>query len=221
MQPDGQCPIPWCALMHRSTPRGLLYMTSDARSGSVRYPQELTRNLTLRDGTRVVIRPIRPEDRQIEKEFVQNLSDEARYFRFLNAIRELNERMLTQFTRIDYFNEMALIAVIQENEREIEIGVARYIVDPDGKNCEFAIVIADAWQGRGIGSRLMVHLMEAAQNRGLETMEGLVLASNHKMLSLMAALGFRIEAAAGEPTLRRVVKELGVLPAAGVPRVLG
>lgn len=196
-------------------------MTSDAGVPAIRYPQELIRNLTLRDGTRVVIRPIRPEDRQIEKEFVQNLSDEARYFRFLNAIRELSERMLTQFTRIDYFNEMALIAVIQENEKEIEIGVARYIVDPDGKSCEFAIVIADAWQGRGIGSRLMLHLMEAARSRGLATMEGLVLASNHKMLSLMAALGFRIEAAAGEPTLRRVVRQLGAQPAAAVAQVLG
>lgn len=207
--------------MHRSTPCLHLYMTSNPEAGSIRYPQELIRNLTLRDGTRVVIRPIRPEDRQIEQEFVQNLSDEARYFRFLNAIRELSERMLTQFTRIDYFNEMALIAVIQEGGREIEIGVARYIVDPDGRSCEFAIVIADAWQGRGIGSRLMMHLMEAAQNRGLETMEGLVLASNHKMLSLMAALGFRIEAAAGEPTLRRVVRQLCAQPAAVVPRVLG
>ena len=196
-------------------------MTSDPGAGSIRYPQELIRHLVLRDGTRIVIRPIRPEDREIEKQFVQNLSDETRYFRFLNAIRELSERMLTQFTRIDYFNQMALIAVIQENGREIEIGVARYIVDPDGRNCEFAIVIADAWQGRGIGSRLMMQLMEAARNRGLETMEGLVLASNHKMLSLMAALGFRIEAAAGEPTLRRVVNQLDVQPAAGLPRVLG
>lgn len=196
-------------------------MTSDARVPVTHYPTELIRHLRLRDGTRIVIRPIRPEDRQIEKEFVHNLSDETRYFRFLNAIRELSDRMLTRFTRIDYANEMALIAVIQENEREIEIGVARYIVNPDGRSCEFAIVIADAWQRRSIGSRLMTELMDIARSRGLETMEGLVLASNHKMLSLMAALGFRIEAAAGEPTLRRVVRQLGAQPVAGGPRALG
>lgn len=205
----------------RPVPGAPLSMTSEAPAAEIRYPHELIRHLTLRDGTRIVIRPIRPEDREIEKEFVQNLSDESRYFRFLNAIRELSERMLNRFTRIDYQREMALIAVIREGEKEIEIGVARYIVNPDGRSCEFAIVIADAWQHRGIGSQLMAQLMEAARKRGLQTMEGLVLAGNHKMLSLMTALGFRIEAAAGEPTLRRVVKQLDALPAASMPGGLG
>lgn len=205
----------------RPVPGASLSMTSEAQTPLVRYPHELIRHLTLRDGTRIVIRPIRPEDREIEKEFVQNLSDESRYFRFLNAIRELSERMLNRFTRIDYDSEMALIAVIRENGREVEIGVARYIVNPDGRSCEFAIVVADAWQHKGIGSRLMAQLMEAARDRGLESMEGLVLASNHKMLSLMAALGFRIESAPGEPGLRRVVRQLGAESMAGKPQALG
>lgn len=208
-------------LMGQPAPGLPLPMTNAPGVEVTHYPADLIRHLTLRDGTRIMIRPIRPEDREIEKEFVQNLSEESRYFRFLNAIRELSERTLTRFTRIDYSSEMALIAVIQEGERQIEIGVARYIVNPDGKSCEFAIVVADAWQHRGIGSLLMSQLMGAARDRGLETMEGLVLASNHKMLSLMAALGFRIEAVAGEPTLRTVVRQLGVQAAAGEPRVLG
>lgn len=205
----------------RPVPGAPLSMTSEAQPPQVRYPHELIRHLTLRDGTRIVIRPIRPEDRAIEKEFVQNLSDESRYFRFLNAIRELSDRMLTRFTRIDYDGEMALIAVIRENGREVEIGVARYIVNPDGRSCEFAIVVADAWQHKGIGSRLMTQLIDAARDRGLQWMEGLVLASNHKMLSLMAALGFRIESAAGEPGLRRVVRQLGALRAGSTPGGLG
>jgi acetyltransferase len=172
------------------------------------YPVELVRIWTLRDGTRVVIRPIRPEDRQIESDFVRNLSDESRYFRFFNAVRDLSETALTHFTQVDYNREMALIALICENGRETEIGVARYVVNPDGRSCEFAIVIADAWQRKGIGSKLMDSLMEAARGHGLETMEGWVLSGNTRMLALADGLGFTIDASAGDPSLRRVVKNL-------------
>ncbi|MGH8761022.1 MAG: GNAT family N-acetyltransferase, partial [Burkholderiales bacterium] len=172
------------------------------------YPVELVQSWTLRDGTRVVIRPIRPEDRQIEQDFVHNLSDESRYFRFFNAVRDLSETALTRFTQVNYEREMALIAVISENGRETEIGVARYAINPDGTSCEFAIVVADAWQRKGIGSKLMHSLMDAAGSRGLETMEGWVLAGNTRMLALMDALGFTIDASAGDPSLRHVVKNL-------------
>jgi acetyltransferase len=172
------------------------------------YPVELVQSWTLRDGTRVVIRPIRPEDRQIEKDFVRNLSDESRYFRFFNALRDLSETALTRFTQVDYDREMALIAVICENGRETEIGVARYAINPDGRSCEFAIVVADAWQRKGIGSKLIHSLMDAARSRGLETMEGWVLAGNTRMLALMDGLGFTIDASASDPSLRHVVRKL-------------
>lgn len=196
-------------------------MTTDSRTKGRPYPLDLVSQMTLSDGTRIVIRPIRPEDRQIEKDFVYNLSDESRYFRFLNAIRELNDRMLTRFTQIDYDNEMALIAVVLEGVREVEIGVARYIVNPDGRSCEFAIVIADAWQHKGLGTQLMKNLIEAARKRGLEVIEGFVLSSNQKMLAMMSALGFGTEPAAGDPTLRRVFKRLDPQPSQGGARALG
>lgn len=179
------------------------------------YPVELVHSRTLRDGTRVVIRPIRPEDRQIEKDFVHNLSDESRYFRFFNALRDLSEAALTRFTQVDYDKEMALIAVICDNGRETEIGVARYSVNPDGTSCEFAIAVADAWQRKGIGSMLMRSLMNAACSRGLEIMEGLVLSGNARMLALTDGLGFTLDANAGDPSQRHVVKKLATrdLPA--------
>lgn len=172
------------------------------------YPVELVWSSTLRDGTRVVIRPIRPEDRRIEQDFVHNLSDESRYFRFFNAVRDLSETALTRFTQVDYDRDMALIAVICENALETQIGVARYSINPDGRSCEFAIAVADAWQRKGIGSRLMHSLTDAARRRGLETMEGLVLSGNARMLALMDGLGFTIDASAGDPTLRHAVKSL-------------
>ena len=172
------------------------------------YPVDLVQRWTLRDGTRIVIRPIRPDDRQIEQDFVRNLSDESRYFRFFNALRDLSETALTRFTQVDYDKEMALIAVICENGSETEIGVARYSINPDGRSCEFAIAVADAWQCKGIGSNLMHRLMDAARGRGLETMEGWVLSGNTRMLAMMDGLGFTIDASAGDPSLRHVVKNL-------------
>ena len=172
------------------------------------YPVELVQHWTLHDGTRVVIRPIRPEDRQIEQDFVHNLSDESRYYRFFNAIRDLSESALTRFTQVDYDRDMALIAVISENGRETQIGVARYSINPDGRSCEFAIAVADAWQRKGIGSKLLHSLMDAARRRGIETMEGTVLSGNARMMALMDGLGFTVDASAGDPTVRHVVRNL-------------
>lgn len=104
------------------------------------YPVELVQDWTLHDGTRVVIRPIRPEDRQIEKDFVHDLSDESRYFRFFNAVRDLSETALTRFKQVDYDRDMALITVISENGRELQVGVARCSINPDGRSC-------DMWSG--------------------------------------------------------------------------
>jgi acetyltransferase len=173
------------------------------------YPAELVQALTLRDGTRVVVRPIRSEDRQIEQEFVQKLSDESKYFRFMGALRELNEAMLSRFTQIDYDREMALIAVVCENGLETEIGVARYVVNADGVNCEFAVAVADAWQHRGVGSALILSLVAVARARGLQVMEGIVLAGNYKMLGLMNALGFSIRTEPGDAAVRHVANKLG------------
>jgi acetyltransferase len=144
----------------------------------------------------------------MEQEFVRNLSDESRYFRFINAIHELSDRMLVRFTQIDYDRELALVAVASVAGREVQLGVARYAIAADGLSCEFAIVVADEAQGKGLGTRLMASLLDAARARGLKAMEGFVLSTNHKMLKLMESLGFDATTAADDPTLKRVVKRL-------------
>ena len=130
------------------------------------YPDHLVKPLLLRDGTRVMIRPIRAEDADIEQAFVRGLSDESRYFRFMDMLRELSPQMLKQLTDIDYDNQMALIAVIERDGKESEIAVGRYVVFPDGENCEFAVVVGDDWQGKGIATALMRALIESARRRG-------------------------------------------------------
>ena len=173
------------------------------------YPSHLVQRLTLGDGTAVTIRPIRPEDEGLEQEFVRNLSDESRYYRFSETVRELSPRMLSHFTRVDYDRHMALIAVAERDGHGVQIGVARYVAGGDRQRCEFAIVIADAWQGKGLGTRLMRALMAAARAAGIHDMYGEVLASNRKMLRLTAKLGFSARPDESDPRVRFVPRLRG------------
>jgi acetyltransferase len=172
------------------------------------YPTHLVTNWQLADGTDLVIRPIRPEDAEIEQEFVRNLSEEARYFRFMNSVQELSEAMLVRFTQIDYSREMALVAVAEESGREVELGVTRFAINPDGESCDFALVIADRMRGKGLGHKLMTALMDAARSKGLKLMEGEVLKSNASMLKLMQRLNFSIENSAEDDSVKKVRKVL-------------
>jgi len=172
------------------------------------YPTHLVSQWQLADGTDITIRPIRPEDAELVKTFVHNLSEEAKYFRFMNSMQELTETMLVRFTQIDYSREMALIAVTADEEQETELGVARFSINPDGDSCEFALVVADRFQGKGLGQKLMVSLMEAARSKGLSMIEGEVLCSNHKMLKLMNRLGFASNASEEDPCIMKVSKVL-------------
>ena len=154
------------------------------------YPAHLVTNWQLADGTDVVIRPIRPEDVWLVQDFVRNLSEEARYFRFMKSVEQLSETLLVRFTQIDYSREMALIAVRTESDKEIELGVTRYAIKPDGESCEFAVVVADSMRGPGLGHKLMTALMNIARSKGLKRIEGEVLKNNASMLKLMKRLGF-------------------------------
>ena len=172
------------------------------------YPSHLIEKVQLPDGTDLVIRPIRPEDAQIEQQFVRGLSQQTRYFRFMQALKELTPEMLVRFTQIDYDREMALIGVIRNDGEEEEVGVARYMTRPGGDRCEFAIVVSDEWRGRGIGARLMRSMMQNARDRGLKVMEGEVLSANARMLELMQSLGFMIERDRNDPGIKLVSKML-------------
>ena len=116
--------------------------------------------------------------------------------------------MLARFTQIDYDREMALIAVTQSGGEEQEIAVARYIINPDGNSCEFAVVVGDAWARKGIGTQLMRQLIDVARGRGLNTMEGEVLANNRPMLDMARNLGFSILPSQDEPSVMLVSKQL-------------
>ena len=172
------------------------------------YPTQLVSQWQLADGTDITIRPIRPEDAELVQAFVRGLSEESKYFRFMSSLQELTETMLVRFTQIDYSREMALIAVTLVQDKEIELGVARFAINPDGDSCEFALVVADSIQGKGLGQKLMVSLMEAARSKGLSVIEGEVLTNNHNMLKLMTRLGFTIKTSEEDQSIMEVSKEL-------------
>ncbi|TIC82078.1 bifunctional acetate--CoA ligase family protein/GNAT family N-acetyltransferase [Crenobacter intestini] len=172
------------------------------------YPTHRVSEAALTDGTRVRIRPIRPEDAQMQQAFVRNLSDESRYNRYLSSIKQLSQQMLVRFTQLDYDREMALAMVRDGEAGEEMLAVARYITDPDMASCEFALEVADNWQGKGIGQLLMGVLFDAAREQGLTTMRGEVLAANKGMLKLMHRLGFEVQTHPEDRALTIVSKPL-------------
>jgi acetyltransferase len=154
------------------------------------------------------MRPIRPEDAELERAFVNGLTEQSRRYRFMYAMSEITPQMLSRFTQIDYDREMALIATVGEGDAALQIGVARYVTNPDGSSCEFAVVVADDWHGRGMATRLMRSLIDVARARGLARMVGQALSDNAGMLALARHLGFAIEQDDDSPELVNLTLDL-------------
>ncbi len=173
------------------------------------YPSHLVQEWEQPNGLVITIRPIRPEDAEMEQDFVKNLSDESKYYRFMDTLRELTQSMLVRFTQIDYDREMALVATLPEKDgKTVQIAVARYVTNPDGETVEFALAVADAWQKHGIGRKLMSALIESARIKGYRAIVGDVLSQNTKMFRLVGSLGFTIHPHPDDPAVKRVVCSL-------------
>ena len=181
------------------------------------YPARYEQLWPLRGGGEYTIRPIHPGDAQLLQELVQNLSPESRYFRFVSSLRELPPSLLSRLTLIDYDREMALVAIHRERVADAQgevtvkkriVGVSRYITNPDKTSCEFSLVVADDFNGKGLGSRLMLSIMEEARDKGLDEIEGLVLANNPGMLKLMKGLGFTVKPFPDDPDFKLVTHPL-------------
>jgi GNAT superfamily N-acetyltransferase len=146
---------------------------------------------TLRDRSHVVIRPINRLDKAAERAFIDELTPEARRYRFLGQVGSPSERMIEQFTDIDYVNDVAFVAVIPDDSRETIVGVSRYCMDDAGSRCECAVTVSDHWQHKGVGSVLMKHLIEVARSHGIGAMYSIDSAENQPMKELAAFLGFQ------------------------------
>ena len=144
----------------------------------------------------------------LEREFVNGLSERSRYLRFMLALKTITPQMVSRFTQIDYDREMALIALVPGKDAERQVAVGRYVADPDGSSCEFAIVVADAWHMKGIATELLRRLIDIARDRRIRRMEGIVLRENQGMLGLARDLGFEREGVPEDLQLVRVSLDL-------------
>jgi len=159
------------------------------------YPANLIGTATLRDGRVVTVRPIRPEDAELEREFVEGLSQQSRYFRFFYQLSELTPSMLARFTQVDYDREMALVAVADVGHphgHPVFVGVARYVANVDGQSAEFAVVVMDEWQQHGVARALIERLVAVATKRGFTQLTGAVLRANVAMIAFVKRLGFTV-----------------------------
>jgi acetyltransferase len=163
---------------------------------------------TLADGEKLTLRHIVPADVAKEQAFVRGLSPESSYLRFHSTINDLSKRELKEFTEPDSRNEVAMVVVRSGDTDEEEIGVARYVIDPDRVNCEFAIVVADKWQKRGIGTRLMNALIYHLQASGVKQITGSVIKSNPAMRTFITQMGFEETDDPDDPLTLLVTKHL-------------
>ncbi|MPZ71756.1 MAG: GNAT family N-acetyltransferase [Nitriliruptorales bacterium] len=173
------------------------------------YPAELTEQAFLDDGTPVVFRAIHPDDAARVERLFHRLSPQARYMRFFTSIARPSASMIRYLVTLDYVDRLAIVAEIRG---EI-VGVARYdrlaavappAVPMDPAEAEAAVVVEDAWQGRGIATRLLWRLSSAAVNRGVHTFTATILAQNRAMMRLLTVLGENMstELSGGEYTVK-------------------
>jgi acetyltransferase len=165
------------------------------------YPNQYTAPWRLRDGTEVVVRAIRPEDEPLLVAFHEGHSERTIRMRFFSMVKTLSRDSLIRLCHLDYDREMALVAVhTAKGEPPRIAGVSRYYLTPETGDAEFALVVGDAWQGRGLGRHLLSRLIDVARDRGVKQLIGSVLSENDPMLRLTRDLGF-LQQPTAEPSV--------------------
>lgn len=173
-----------------------------------RYPAHLIDRVTLADGRSITLRPVLPQDQAMARSFVRQLSPESRYARFFAGFPELSQSMATYLTQVDYTRHLGLIAETVDDDREVQIGEARYVVADDAGGAEFAVAVDDQWQGSGVGAKLMDALERAARSAGISRLYGDVLAMNRKARAFFERRGFVCETNPDDATLLRATRVL-------------
>jgi len=157
------------------------------------YPKKYETLWKLRDGRTVLLRPIKPEDEPLWLEMFRNFSEESIRYRFFHIIKDTPHEMRVRYCNIDYDREMAIVAELTEDGERKILGVVRLIIEPDGKTGEIAVIVADPWQGLGLGSKMMDYVIEICKDKKLETVYGVMLTDNYRAIDLMKKMGFTLK----------------------------
>ncbi len=180
--------------MHRVTAKDFLDRVDAAARGEIVEPLEVQ----LRDGSRALLRPVVPADKERLARGLERLSTESRYLRFGAHVEHLTDKQLRYFTELDYDDHVAWGAIDPEHPDQPGMGVARWIrLHEDPEVAEVAVVVADDYQGRGLGTILLAALMHTARARGIRVFRNYVLAQNDDMLDLLGQLGTTSNAIGG------------------------
>lgn len=157
------------------------------------YPNQHEYRTTTGEGVDIFVRPIKPEDAPLLVDLFDSLSPRSIYYRFMSPIKSLSHKMLARFTQIDYDREIALVAIQETDGTERMLGVARVMTAPGEEESEFAILVGDVWQGKGIGAELLQRCLDISKEQGIRKVKGFVLAENRNMLALGRKIGFKME----------------------------
>jgi acetyltransferase len=156
------------------------------------YPNQYESNWLLKDGTPVLIRPVRPEDEHLVADLLHNCSDQTIYFRYFGVNKNWPHESLIRFTQNDYDREIGIAAIGLPPGPSVMMGVGRLVMTPERDSAEFAVIVADRWQGAGLGMKLVEQVIEIAKENGVRTLSGDVLAENRRMLGLVKKMGFNL-----------------------------
>lgn len=146
---------------------------------------------SLNDGAKVLIRPLRQEDREREQTFIERLSPQSRRFRFMNTFKNASPALIDHLMNVDNHQQVALVAFAHDNGELREVGISRYGATAQEKQCESAVTVADDWRHRGLAVLLMRHLISQARQNGFRQIISLDAAGNEPMRELASYLGFR------------------------------
>ena len=176
------------------------------------YPADLERTWLAADGSAVRIRPQRPEDLDREVRFIEGLSEQTLYLRVQYSSRQVSQQDLSRLLDLDYNDRMAVAALVGSGPDEAFIGVSRYARIEGTDRAECAIVVADAWQGRGVGTELIRSLATAARANGIRTLEGDSLGENQRIHDWARRFGFEARTEPNSGGQVHITLDLGSLP---------
>lgn len=162
-------------------------------AGARGYPRELIDEAVLRDGRRVLVRPVLPRDAALQRAFVQAMSKTTRLFRFHGMVADLPEAVLRYLTEVDYIDHLALVGEVVEGGAARLVAEARWVRRADAPDsADFAIAIADDYQLGGLGNALLDRLQRSAAARGIRRLHGHVLRGNHRMRGWLLGRGWTV-----------------------------
>jgi acetyltransferase len=157
------------------------------------YPKKYETLWRLKDGRMVLLRPIKPEDEPLWLEMFQNFSEESIRYRFFQIIKDTPHEVRVRYCNIDYDREMAIVAELTENGRRRIVGVVRISLEPDRKTGEIAFIVADPWQGLGLGTKMVDYAIEVCRDMGVESLYAIMLPDNKRAINLTKKMGFTLK----------------------------